>query len=103
MSATIKLGSLEKPVIASLFHSGLDSGTIFLWKKRCHMLFLGTTGMLFFDKKYQKNYDARLIFDRLQLFLVKPFFDQVPNKGSALENPVSLEPKWKNPGSGVSS
>ena len=33
----LKLGSLEKTVIASLFHSGLHSGTIFLWKKRCHM------------------------------------------------------------------
>ena len=29
----LKLGSLEKTVIASLFHSGLHSG-----KKRCHML-----------------------------------------------------------------
>ena len=35
----LKLGSLEKTVIASLFHSGLHSGTIFLWKKRCHMSF----------------------------------------------------------------
>ena len=33
----LKLGSLEKTVIASLFHSGLHSGTIFLWKKQCHM------------------------------------------------------------------
>ena len=31
----LKLGSLEKTVIASLFHSG----TIFLWKKRCRMSF----------------------------------------------------------------
>ena len=29
----LKLGSLEKTVIASRLHSG----TIFLWKKRCHM------------------------------------------------------------------
>ena len=29
----LKLGSLKKTVIASLFHSGLHSGTIFLWKK----------------------------------------------------------------------
>jgi hypothetical protein len=35
----LKLGSLKKTVIASLFHSGLHSGTIFLWKKRCHMSF----------------------------------------------------------------
>ena len=32
----LKLGILEKNVIASLFHSGLYSG-IFLWEKRCHM------------------------------------------------------------------
>ena len=32
----LKLGSLEKTIIASPFHSGLHSGTIFLWKKRCH-------------------------------------------------------------------
>ena len=35
----LKLGSLEKTIIASLFHSGFHSGTIFLWKKRCHMSF----------------------------------------------------------------
>ena len=33
----LKLGSLGKTIIASLFHSGLHSGTIFLWKKQCHM------------------------------------------------------------------
>ena len=31
-SAAIKLGSLEKTVIASLFHSSLHSGTIFCGK-----------------------------------------------------------------------
>ena len=35
----LKLGSLEKSIIVSPFHSGLHSGTIFLWKKRCHMSF----------------------------------------------------------------
>ena len=40
----LKLESLEKTVIASLFRSGLPAGTIFLQKKRCHILFLGTTG-----------------------------------------------------------
>ena len=34
----LKLGSLEKTVIASLFHSGLHSSSPFLWKKQCHML-----------------------------------------------------------------
>jgi hypothetical protein len=33
----LKLGSLEKTLIASLFDSGLHSGTIFLWKKPFHM------------------------------------------------------------------
>ena len=51
LSAAIKLGSLEKTIIASLFHSGLHSATIFLWKKQCHMLFWGTTGYVSFDKK----------------------------------------------------
>ena len=45
----LKLGSLEKTVIGSLFHSG----TIFLWKKRCHMSFYGSTvyTMSFFCQK----------------------------------------------------
>jgi hypothetical protein len=43
-----KLGSLEKTVIDSLFHSGWHSGTFFLWKKRCHMLFWGMTGYAVF-------------------------------------------------------
>ena len=33
--------------------------------------------------------------------MVQPFFDQVPNKGSALGIHVSRGPKWKNPVSGV--
>jgi hypothetical protein len=33
----LKLGSLEKTVIASLFHSGLHSDTIVLWEKRFHI------------------------------------------------------------------
>ena len=33
LSAAIKLGSLEKTVIASLLHSDLHSVTTFLWKK----------------------------------------------------------------------
>ena len=56
LSAAIKLGSLEKTVIASLFHSGLHSGTIFLWKKRCHMLFWGTTGYAVFRQKKDQNF-----------------------------------------------
>jgi hypothetical protein len=53
----LKLGSLEKTVIASLFHSGLHSGTIFLWKKRCHMSFniRERQDMSFFWKKEKKK------------------------------------------------
>ena len=44
--------------------------------------------MPFFDKKRTKKfYDAKLIFLSFATFLFYPFFDQVPNKGSALENP----------------
>jgi len=85
----LKLGSLEKTVIAFLFHSGLHSGTIFLWKKRCHMLFWGTTGYaILWQKKRPRIFMMpNWFFDHLQLFSFQPFFDQVPNKGSALENP----------------
>ena len=59
-----KIGSLEKPVIASLFHSGLHSGNIFWGEKRCHMFFWGTTDYaVFWQKKKTKIfYDAKLIF-----------------------------------------
>ena len=52
----LKPGSLEKTIIASLFHSGSHSGTIFLWKKRCHMLFWGTTGYAVFWAKKDQNF-----------------------------------------------
>ena len=59
----LKLGSLEKTVIASIFHSGLHPDTIFLWKKQCHMLFWERQVMPFFDKKKTKKfYDAKLIY-----------------------------------------
>ena len=85
----LKLGSLKKTAIASLFHSGLHSGTIFLWKKQCYMLFWGTTGYaVFLTKKRPKFFlMPSWFFDNLQLFLFEPFFDQVPNKGFTLENP----------------
>ena len=44
----LKLESLEKTVIASLFYFGLHSGTICLWKKQRHVLFWGTTGYAVF-------------------------------------------------------
>ena len=44
--------------------------------------------MPFFDKKRPKIFMmTNLFFDNLQLFLFSQLFDQVPNKGSALENP----------------
>jgi hypothetical protein len=60
----LKLGSLEKTVIASLFYSGLHSGTIFLGKKQCHMLIWGMTGYAVFltNKRPKKFYDVKLIF-----------------------------------------
>ena len=77
LSAAIKLGSLEKTVITSLFHSGLYPGIIFLWKNRGQLLFWRTTGYaVFWQKKRPKNF-----------MMPNWFFDQVPNKGSALGNP----------------
>jgi hypothetical protein len=58
----LKLGSLEKTIIASLFHSGLHSGTIFLWKKDAVCYFGERQVMPFFDrKKTKKIYGAKLI------------------------------------------
>ena len=60
----LKLGSLEKTVIASLFHSGLHSGIIFLWIKTMSYVILGNNRLChFLAKKKTKNlYDAKLIF-----------------------------------------
>ena len=63
LSAAIKLGCPEKIVIASLFHSGLRSDTIFLWKKQSHVI-LGNERLCRFltKKETKKFYDAKLIF-----------------------------------------
>ena len=59
----LKLGSLEKTVIASLFHSGLHSGTIFCGKNDVICDSRERQIMSFFDKKKTKKfYDAKLIF-----------------------------------------
>ena len=59
----LKLGSLEKTIISSLFHSGLLPGTIFCGKKDAICYFREQQVMLFFDKKKTKKfYDAKLIF-----------------------------------------
>ena len=59
----LKLGSLERTVIASLFHSGLHPGTIFCGKNDVISYSRERQVMLFFDKKKSKKcYDAKLIF-----------------------------------------
>jgi hypothetical protein len=63
LSAAIKLGSLEKTIIASLFHSGLHSGTIFCGKNDVVCYSGERQDKPFFDKKKTKAfYDAKLIF-----------------------------------------
>ena len=47
----LKLGNLEKTVIASLFHSSLHSGTNFCWKKDVICLLQNKRICPFFDKK----------------------------------------------------
>ena len=47
----LKLGSLEKTVIASLFYSGLHSGTIFCGKNDVICYLWERQVMPFFDKK----------------------------------------------------
>ena len=66
----LNLGSLENTIIASLFHSGLHSGTIFLWKKQCHMLFWGMTGYAIF---WQKK-DQEFLWCQIDFLIVCNFF-----------------------------
>ena len=71
-SAAIKLGSLEKTVIASLFHSGLQSGIIFFGKNDVICYSWEWRVMPFFDKKKTKKfYDSKLIFWSFATFLAK--------------------------------
>ena len=58
----LKLGSLEKTIIASLFHSGLHSGTIFCGKMKPYVMLVGDRLSLFLQKKTQKYYGSKLIF-----------------------------------------
>ena len=98
LSAAIKLGSLEKTVIVSLFHSVLHSGAIFLWKKTMSYVILGN------DKKRPKFFMMpNWFFDHLQLFLVTLFFVRCQTKALLWRIHVSLGPKWKNQGSGLPS
>ena len=62
-SSLLKLGSLEKTVIASLFHSGLHPGTIFCGKNDVICYSREHQVIPFFDKKETKKfYGAKLIF-----------------------------------------
>ena len=67
---TNKLGSLKKTIIASLFHFGLHSDTIFLWKKTMWYVILGNDRLCrFLTKKRPKNFMMpNWFFDHLQLF-----------------------------------
>ena len=51
----LKLGSLEKNIIASLFLSGLHSGTIFVEKMMSYVILGNDRICPFFDKKRPKN------------------------------------------------
>ena len=67
-----KLESLEKTVKASLFHSGLHSGTIFLWKKTILYVILRNDKLCRFLTK--TFYDAKLIFWSSATFCVLTIF-----------------------------
>ena len=83
----LKLGSLKKTIIASLFHSGLHLDIIFCGKNVVICYSRKGQVMPFFDKKKRPKFFMmpNWFFDDLQLFLFSTFFDQVHNKGSALE------------------
>ena len=51
----LKLGSLEKTVIASLFYSDLHSDTIFLWKKKMSYAILGNNRLCRFLTKQARS------------------------------------------------
>ena len=89
----LKLGSLEKTVIASLFHSGLHSGTIFLWKKRCHIcIFLGNDRICRFSTKK----DWKILWCQIDFWSFATFYGPTILWSGA-------KPKWKNPGSRIFS
>ena len=67
----LKLGSLEKNIIASLFHSGLLSDTIFCEKNDVICHFRERQYMsIFWEKKTKNILVPNWFFDHLQLFLV---------------------------------
>ena len=62
LSAAVKLGSLEKTVIASLLHSGLHSGTIFYGKNDVICYSREWQVMPFLTKKDQKILRCQIDF-----------------------------------------
>ena len=72
----LKLGSLEKTVIASLFHSGLHSSSpFFVEKTTLHDLLPSWLIVRFFTwKRLKKIYDAKLIFWSFATFFVLTIF-----------------------------
>ena len=72
----LKLGSLEKTVIASLFHSGLHSSSPFLSNKTTlHDLLPSIVIVHYFTwKRLKKFYDAKLIFWLFATFFVLTIF-----------------------------
>ena len=97
----LKLGSLEKTVIASLFHFGLHSGTIFCGKNNVICYFGEWQVMPFFDKKKTNFFYDFLIIRNF--FWSNHFLIRCQKNVLLWRIHVSLGPKWKNPGSGVPS
>jgi len=55
LSAAINLGSLEKTVIASLFHSGLQKAQLFVEKTMSYVILGNNRLCRFWQKKTKKN------------------------------------------------
>ena len=71
----LKLGSLEKTVISSLFHSVCTQAPIYCGKNDVICYFGGTQVMRFFDKKRPIFFMmSNWFFDHLQLFFVLTIF-----------------------------
>ena len=87
MSGAIKLGSLEKTVGTCLLHSGVYYEQSLSRRKNCTtqtFAFIGDSPFFLQKKRLAFFMVPNLFLDHLQPFLVKPFLDQVPNKGFAL-------------------
>ena len=77
----------------SLFQSGLYWGSIYFCRKNDLICYVIEKKVMssFLQKKTKKIVWCQIdFFDHLQPFLVQPFFDQVPNKGSAFVKCINL-------------